>query len=86
MCDIRERPSNEGWRPIAGYKGLGIDSMNAMMTQIGCSKKGDSMVFPHRKGPMGDHKNMSTRWYLMMKIDTNKEKYGDKVVPQVQVL
>ena len=44
------------------------------------------MVLPHRKGLMGDRENMSTRWYLMTKIDTNKDKYGGKVVPQVQVL
>ena len=47
--------------------------------------KGDSMVLPHSKGPMGDHENMSTRWELMTKIDTNMDKYGGEVVPQVQV-
>ena len=40
MRDTREKPSNEGWRTIAGTKGLGIDSMNAMMTPLGCSKQG----------------------------------------------
>ena len=44
------------------------------------------MVIPHSKGPMGDPRNMSTRWQLMMKIDTGMDKYGGKVVPPIRVL
>ena len=37
MCDTREGPSDEGWWDT---KGLGIDSMNVMLTQLACSKPG----------------------------------------------
>ena len=51
MCDVREVQSDEGWKTVAGEKrGLRIDSMNVMMTQLGCSNKSDSMMLPHRIG------------------------------------
>ena len=31
--------------------------------------------------PKGIIKNMSTKWYLMTEIDTNRNEYGGKVVP-----
>ena len=60
--------------------------MNAMMTQLRCSKQArlDDVSTPNRPG--GDHKNMSKRWLLMMKFDTSMDKYRGEVVPQVQVL
>ena len=60
--------------------------MNAMMTQLGCSKQGQIDDAATQKSSNGDHKNMSTRWLLTTKIDTSMKKYGGKVVPQVQVL
>ena len=60
--------------------------MDAMMTQLGFSKQGWLDDFAAQKGSGGDHKNMSTRWLLMKKINMSMEKYGGKVVPQVQVL
>ena len=65
---------------------LGMDSMNVMMTRLGCSKQGqlDDAATQGRFG--GDLKYMSTKCLLMKKIDTSMDKYGSKVVPQVQVL
>ena len=71
------------WRDI---KGLGTDSMDAMMTQLGCSKQGQLDDDATNNRPGGDHKNMSRRWLVRTKIDTSINKYEGKVVPQVQVL
>ena len=59
--------------------------MKAMMTQLGCSKQGRLDDVDTQKRSGGDHKNKSTRWLLMMKIDTSMDKYEGKVVSQVQV-
>ena len=60
--------------------------MDAMMTQLGCSKHGRLDDDATQNRPSGDHKNMSTRWLLMKKIDMSMEKYEGKLVPQVQLL
>ena len=60
--------------------------MDAMMTQIGCSKQGRLDDAATKNRPSGDHKSMRTRWLLKTKIDMSMEKYEGKVVPQVQVL
>ena len=67
-------------------KGLRIDSMNAMMTQIRCSKQGRLDDGSTQKRNSGDHEIISTRWLLMTTIDTRMDEYEGKVVPQVQVL
>ena len=67
-------------------KGLEIESMDVMMTQIGCFKQGQLDDATTQKRSSRYHKNMSTRWLLMTKIDKRMDKYGGKVVPQVQVL
>ena len=67
-------------------KGLGIDSMDVMMTQLRCSKQGRHDDAATEKIFGGDHKDMSTRWLLTTKIDTSMDKDEGKVVPQVQVL
>ena len=64
---------------------LGTDSMDATMTQLGCSKQGQLDDVATQNRPGGDHKNMSTRWLLTTKIDVSIDKYEGKVVPQVQV-
>ena len=62
-------------------KGFRIDSMNTMMTQLRCSKQGqlDDNATQYRSNE--DHESMSTRGYLMTKIDMNKNQYGGEVVP-----
>ena len=59
--------------------------MNAMMTQLGCSKQGGLDDAATWNRPSGDHKNMSKRWLLTTKIYMSIDKYEGKVVPQVQV-
>ena len=59
--------------------------MDVMMTQLGCSKQGRLDDAATQNRPSGDHKNMSTRWLLMKKINMSIDKYEGKVVPQVQV-
>ena len=70
------------WR---GTKGFGPDSMDVMMTQPKFFKQGRLDDVATQSRPSGDHKNMSKRWLLMMKINTRINKYEGKVVPQVQV-
>ena len=60
--------------------------MDVMMTQLRCSKQGQPDDAATQSMPSGDHENMSTRWLLTTKINMSMEKYGGKVVPQVQVL
>ena len=60
--------------------------MDAMMTQLGCSKQGILDDAATQRRSSGDYKNMSTRWSLMMKFDTSMEKYEGKMVSQVQVV
>ena len=60
--------------------------MDAMRTQLECSKQGRLDDAATQKSSSGDHKNMSTRWLLMTKFDTSVDKYRCKVVPQVQAL
>ena len=59
----------------------GIDSMDAMMTQLGFSKQGRLDDAATQKRSNGDQKIMNTRWLLTMKIDTSMDKYEGKVVP-----
>ena len=75
MYDTRERPSNEGWRAMAGYKGTRdrlheCDDDSTWMLETRTTLWCCHTV----KAPMEDRGNMSTRWELMTKIDTNKDK------------
>ena len=85
---IHKRGTRREWMEYCTkrQKGIGIDPMDAMMTQLKCSKQGRLDDATTQNRPSGDHKNMSTRWLLTKKIDTNMDKYEGKVVPQVQVL
>ena len=54
MCNTRERPINDGWRAIVGYKGTRYRLHGGNDDSIlDALNKGDSMVLPHSKGPDG---------------------------------
>ena len=59
MCDTRERDQAMKDGGLSwGTKGLEIDSMNVMMTQLGFSNQGRLDDAATQNRPGGDHKSM----------------------------